>query len=58
MLTTTRTQLVQLRNLNLDPEQLFASMDGIQFAPLGIRSMAERFRQAGLKVGSYTHAHV
>ncbi len=58
MLTSTGTQLVQLRNLNLDPEQLFASMEGLEFAPIGIRNMAARFRDAGLEVGSYTHAHV
>ncbi|HEY8692804.1 MAG TPA: radical SAM protein [Chloroflexota bacterium] len=55
MLTTTGAELVQLRNLNLDPEQLFASLEGIDFAPIGIRAMAARFKQAGLQVGSYTH---
>jgi hypothetical protein len=61
LLTETGTELVQLRNLNLDPEQLFESMSGLDFAPIGIRAMAARFRQAGLAVGSYTHqraAHV
>jgi hypothetical protein len=62
MLTATGAELVQLRNLNLDPEQLFASLAGIEFAPIGIRTMAARFRAAGLHVGSYTHqrtaAHV
>lgn len=55
MLTGSATALVQLRNLNLDPEQLFASMQGLEFAPIGIRAMAQRFRAAGLEVGSYTH---
>ena len=61
MLTASGTGLVQLRNLNLDPEQLFASLAGLEFAPIGIRNMAVRFREAGLDVGSYTHgppAHV
>src|SRR5581483_915921 len=55
MLTTTGTELVQLRNLNIDPEQLFASMDGLDFEPIGIRAMAQRFKSAGLAIGSYTH---
>jgi len=57
MLTRTGAALVQLRNLNLDPEQLFPALDGIEFAPIGIRAMAGRFRDAGLQVGSYTHRH-
>jgi hypothetical protein len=56
LLTATKTQLVQLRNLNLDPEQLFAALQGLEFAPIGIRAMAGRFRDAGLEIGSYTHA--
>jgi len=55
MLTSTGTDLVQLRNLNIDPEQLFASMAGLEFRPIGIRAMAERFKTAGLAIGSYTH---
>jgi molybdenum cofactor biosynthesis enzyme MoaA len=55
MLSSTGTQLVQLRNLNLDPEQLFAAFEGEGFAPIGIRNMAERFKGAGLELGSYTH---
>ncbi|HLY66446.1 MAG TPA: radical SAM protein [Chloroflexota bacterium] len=55
MLTSTGTQLVQLRNLNIDPEQLLGAFDGVEFAPVGIRRMAQRFREAGLAIGSYTH---
>lgn len=55
MLTATGTQLVQLRNLNLDPEQLFAAFAGVEFEPIGIRNMAARFKDAGLEIGSYTH---
>ena len=55
MLTESGAQLVQLRNLNLDPEQLFAAFDGVEFNPIGIRTMAGRFREAGLELGSYTH---
>jgi hypothetical protein len=58
LLTTTGAELVQLRNLNIDPEQLFASMDGLDFQPIGIRAMATRFKQAGLAIGSYTHTRV
>jgi hypothetical protein len=58
LLTSTGTELVQLRNLNIDPEQLFGAMDGLEFAPIGIRAMASRFKQAGLAVGSYTHRRV
>ncbi|HUZ77365.1 MAG TPA: radical SAM protein [Chloroflexota bacterium] len=47
--------LVQLRNLNIDPEQLLAAFDGMPFAPLGIRRMVARFHAAGLRTGSYTH---
>jgi wyosine [tRNA(Phe)-imidazoG37] synthetase (radical SAM superfamily) len=54
LFTDTGTELVQLRNLNLDPEQLFAAMAGLEFAPIGIRRMAARFREAGLAIGSYT----
>ncbi len=55
LLTDTCTELVQLRNLNIDPEQLLAAFDGIEFRPIGIRAMAGRLRAAGLAVGSYTH---
>lgn len=62
LLTSTGTELVQLRNLNLDPEQLLPAFDGVDFQPIGIRAMAARFKAAGLAVGSYTHqraaAHV
>lgn len=51
-------ELVQLRNLNLDPEQLFAALEGLEFEPIGIRAMAGRFKEAGLAVGSYTHQKV
>ena len=56
MLTESGTELVQLRNLNIDPEQLFAAMEGLEFKPIGIRAMAQRFKAAGLAIGSYTHA--
>ncbi|MHB8618096.1 MAG: radical SAM protein [Chloroflexota bacterium] len=52
----TGVELIQLRNLNIDPEQLFDSFEGVSFRPIGIRAMAARFRSAGLAVGSYTHA--
>lgn len=55
MLGETGVELVQLRNLNLDPEQLFAALEGVEFSPIGIRAMAARFKLAGLVVGSYTH---
>ncbi|MGH2469709.1 MAG: radical SAM protein, partial [Chloroflexota bacterium] len=48
-------ELVQLRNLNIDPEQLLAAFEGMPFAPLGIRHMVARFHAAGLRTGSYTH---
>ncbi|MDE3077853.1 MAG: radical SAM protein [Chloroflexota bacterium] len=48
-------ELVQLRNLNIDPEQLLEQFEDVTFRPIGIRTMAERFQEAGLRIGSYTH---
>ncbi|MBV8086285.1 MAG: radical SAM protein [Chloroflexi bacterium] len=55
MLTSTGTELVQLRNLNIDPEELWPAFEGVDFEAIGIREMAHRFRAAGLQTGSYTH---
>jgi wyosine [tRNA(Phe)-imidazoG37] synthetase (radical SAM superfamily) len=55
MLTSSGTELVQLRNLNIDPEELWPAFEGVSFEPTGIRAMAARFHDAGLATGSYTH---
>ncbi|MDE3076033.1 MAG: hypothetical protein KGJ86_11445, partial [Chloroflexota bacterium] len=55
LFTATGVELVQLRNLNIDPEQLLGQFEDVTFRPIGIRTMAERFRQAGFQIGSYTH---
>jgi molybdenum cofactor biosynthesis enzyme MoaA len=55
MLVSSGTELVQLRNLNIDPEELWPAFGGVSFEPIGIREMASRFHAAGLATGSYTH---
>lgn len=46
--------MIQLRNLNLDPNLFFANVTP-RSEGLGIRAMIDCFRNAGIKVGSYTH---
>ncbi len=48
-------ELVQLRNLNIDPDQLFTAFEGVDFDPMGVRPMAAAFHAAGIATGSYTH---
>lgn len=46
--------MVQLRNLNLDPEQLF-SFFRASVPAAGVRGLVQALRAAGVKVGSYSH---
>jgi hypothetical protein len=50
-------RLVQLRNLNIDPDYYLARIPRREGEPLGIRRMIEELLRAcpGLRMGSYTH---
>lgn len=49
--------MVQLRNLNVDPAALFSALPGRRGELLGIPALVERLRaRPGLAVGNYTHA--
>ncbi|MDI6907481.1 MAG: radical SAM protein [Thermoanaerobacterales bacterium] len=49
--------MVQLRNLNVDPAFLFSALPGRQGELLGIPALVDRLRaRPGLAVGNYTHA--
>ena len=52
--TRNGVSMVQLRNLNLDPEQLFPFFRA-SLPSLGIKKMIGTLRAAGVRVGSYTH---
>lgn len=51
---STGIPMIQLRNLNIDPDMFFATLSPRSEA-LGVRQMIEIFRQEGIQVASYTH---
>jgi pyruvate-formate lyase-activating enzyme len=50
----TGVPMIQLRNLNIDPDMFFATLPPRSEA-IGVRQMIEVFRQEGIRVASYTH---
>ena len=48
--------MVQTRTLNIDPEWYFGAV-GRPRRPLGMRYAIERIREAGVRVGNFTHTH-
>jgi len=50
----TGVPMIQLRNLNIDPDFFFTSIKP-RSAALGVRQMIEVLRQEGIKIASYTH---
>jgi hypothetical protein len=51
-----RVDLVQTRTLNIDPAAYFAAV-GRPREPLGMRSALRSIRDAGVRVGNFTHTH-
>ena len=54
LVENTGVPMIQLRNLNIDPDTFFAAIPPRSRA-LGIKQMIEIFRQAGIRVASYSH---
>lgn len=55
-LGSVRVDMVQTRTLNIDPEVYFARV-GRPREPLGMRAALARIREAGVRVGNFTHTH-
>lgn len=55
-LSNVRVNMIQTRTLNIDPEWYFATV-GRPKNPLGMRSAIASIRQAGVRVGNFTHTH-
>jgi pyruvate-formate lyase-activating enzyme len=55
-LRAVRIDMVQTRTLNIDPEVYFARV-GRPREPLGMRVALARIREAGVRVGNFTHTH-
>jgi pyruvate-formate lyase-activating enzyme len=51
-----RVDMIQTRTLNIDPEVYFAKV-GRPREPLGMRAALARIREAGVRVGNFTHTH-
>lgn len=55
MVHNTGVPMIQLRNLNIDPDLFFANITPRSTA-LGVRQMIEVFKQEGIQIASYTHS--
>ena len=55
-LSGVRVSMIQTRTLNIDPEWYFATV-GRPRNPLGMRTAIARIREAGVRVGNFTHTH-
>lgn len=55
-LGSVRVEMIQTRTLNIDPEVYFGRV-GRPLEPLGMRSALARIREAGVRVGNFTHTH-
>ncbi len=53
----TPVTMVQTRTLNIDPARYFSAVGRPRTAPIGMRVALARIRNAGIRVGNFTHAH-
>lgn len=56
LLRNARIDMIQTRTLNIDPEWYFETV-GRPANPLGMRAAIEAIRDAGVRVGNFTHTH-
>ncbi len=54
IIQTIGVSMIQLRNLNIDPELFFTKLP-VRSRALGVRNMIDIFTREGIKVASYTH---
>jgi hypothetical protein len=56
LLQRVRVDMIQTRTLNIDPEWYFETV-GRAANPLGMRTAIQAIRDAGVRVGNFTHTH-
>jgi pyruvate-formate lyase-activating enzyme len=56
LLQRVRVDMIQTRTLNIDPEWYFETV-GRPANPRGMRAAIEAIREAGVRVGNFTHTH-
>jgi pyruvate-formate lyase-activating enzyme len=56
LLRRVRVDMIQTRTLNIDPEWYFETV-GRPANPLGMRAAIAAIREAGVRVGNFTHTH-
>jgi hypothetical protein len=56
LLQGVRVDMIQTRTLNIDPEWYFETV-GRPANPVGMRAAIQAIREAGVRVGNFTHTH-